>query len=77
MAIVAENCPIGKTSCRNQENLKLGLNLVFPLTFCIGLWNLLKKRVFENQSFPKYLSLGLMKTISLKDLKDTESLVCD
>lgn len=73
MAVVAENCPIDKKLCKNQENLKPGVNPVFPLSFCTGQW---KARVFKNKSFPKYFSLELMKRISLKDLNDTENLVC-
>lgn len=76
MVVVAESCPIDKKLCKNQENLKLGVNLIFPLSFCTGQWNSLKARGFKNKSFPKYFSLELMKTISLKDLKDTENLVC-
>lgn len=51
MVVVAENSSIDKKLCKTQENFNSGLNLVFPLTFCTGLWNSLMARVFKNRVF--------------------------
>lgn len=59
MVVIAENGPTDKKSCENLENLKPGLNQVFPLAFCTWVWNSWKARVFKNTHFLKYLSLEL------------------